>query len=675
MQAAQPASAAQLCQPLSNADSMQPSRLTPGAGSPSPAPGWQRQPPQSLEMRINPSWRRSACDRCRTQKLRCVRAKENDTSRPCTRCLRIRCPCFTSSAKPPGRGSGRLPPAPAQSASSTEVGSDAAPPANTSTSDRRKATVTRRRASGDVSLEPEQTSPVSMGMGMGWPFNQDEDQNEEAGVFDDGGMFMLTPSEQYQPIDFFDFLVDKGSSGFDSVASVPLDVHMRPRAASLSRFRPVTQALPPLPTFNSTLSPSEFHFQGERDDEPESAVDISVDEDQACMPSQTPNPAVQHSPGVLLARLLESLSVQLVRLNTEPWDLGVLSVTGSIANSGELNLLEAEALANDEHTFNPLFSILVSTENLLDICKMFMAPESSGGSDEASTATSVAAGSASRSGSKRRVLSMHEANESRSIQSAAKRTWRPNSAISSLPFPFSPPCSSSSSSSGSNRRKSWPTSSSVPGMPTGQTTITAAQLLTVVSCYLQVVTIYNDIFSHLLFKLALPPPSPSPSTQPLGTNNTGPIPAGINVTPTSRQQRHSHNHYTQQAQSATHGRAPMVHRLVLAGYSVLLNSGLRMRLLVEVVEHQFEQIERALGLPGQYCVSASHHQQAQQQHRDIGGGGQGLLAGREVATLLEAVMEGADADGNANAGRDSMGVVASLRESLGKAQRVRSRGD
>jgi hypothetical protein len=543
--------------------------------------------------------------------------------------------------------------------------------------------VTRRRASEDVSFAPGQTSPMSMGMGMGWPFSQDEDQNEEAGVFDDGGMFMLPPSEEYQPIDFLDFLVDKDPSGFDSVASVPLDVHLSPRATSLSRFRPVPQALPPLPTFTSASSPSEFRFLRELDDEPEGAVDISVGEDQARMPSQTPNPPVQHSPGVLLARLLESLSVQLVRLNTEPWDLGVLSVTGSTANSGELNLTAAEALANEAHTFNPLLSILVSTEKLLDICKLFMAPESSGGADEASTATSVAAGSASRSGSKRRVLSMHEASESRSTQGAAKRTWRPSSAVSSLPFPFSLPCSSSSSSSSSKRRESCPSFSSVPGPPTGQTTITAAQLLTVVSCYLQVVTIYNDIFSHLLFKLALPPPppqpQPSPSTQHLATN-IGPIPAGTNVTPTSRQ-RHSHSHHTQQVQPATHGRAPMVHSLVLAGYSVPLNSGLRMRLLVEVVEHQFEQIEHALGLPGQYCVSTSHHQQAQQsqqqqqQHRDIGGG-QGFFAGRKATTLLEAVMEGADADadGNANAGRDSIGVVASLRESLGKAQRVRRRG-
>jgi hypothetical protein len=80
------------------------------AAGAAPPPGQQWQQPQQPppEMRIHSPWRRLACDRCRSQKLRCVRAKENDTSRPCTRCLRIGHPCFTSSAKPPGRSFGGI---------------------------------------------------------------------------------------------------------------------------------------------------------------------------------------------------------------------------------------------------------------------------------------------------------------------------------------------------------------------------------------------------------------------------------------------------------------------------------------------------------------------------------------------------------------------------------------
>lgn len=104
----------------------------------------------------------------------------------------------------------------------------------------------------------------------------------------------------------------------------------------------------------------------------------------------------------------------------------------------------------------------------------------------------------------------------------------------------------------------------------------------------------------------------------------------------------------------------MVPSLVLAAYSVPLNAGLRMRLLVEVVKHQFDQIEHTLGLPGQYSVSASHQQQSQ-QHNDTG---DELLVGQDAKTLLEAVMglsikmESGGADVDNSAGRNSIGVVA-----------------
>ncbi|UNI19387.1 hypothetical protein JDV02_005572 [Purpureocillium takamizusanense] len=429
-----------------------------------------------------------------------------------------------------------------------------------------------------------------------------------------------------------------------------------------------------MPPLTSASPPSAFDFAQEQDDaHDEGAVDM-VGQDQIPMPSQTPASPVQRPPGVLLARLLESLSAQLVRLNTEPWDLGVWSVTGSTTDSDEVDVLAEEALTNETPVFNPLLSILVSTGKFLDICKLFMAPETSGGADEASTATTTAAGSViSPSDPKRGFFSTHETGEaSRRTQDTPKRAGRPT-ILPSLPSPFSLPGSStripsSSSSLKMTKTSSCPSFLASPGPPTGQATMTADQLLTLVSCYLQVVTIYNDIFSHLLFQLAQPPPPPSPSTQHPAT--VGSIPARTN-TPASRQR---HGLHTQKAQLATHGSAPMVPSPVLAGFSVPLNAGLRMRLLVEVVEHQFEQIEHALGLPGPYCVSTSHPQQSQQQqHMDTGGG---LLAGRKATTLLEAAMGLATKidDADKHAGCDSIRVVASLRGNLGKAQRVRRRG-
>lgn len=46
--------------------------------------------------------RRSACDRCRTQKLRCLRVDGHSTD-ACTRCVRSQVECITSSSKRPGR--------------------------------------------------------------------------------------------------------------------------------------------------------------------------------------------------------------------------------------------------------------------------------------------------------------------------------------------------------------------------------------------------------------------------------------------------------------------------------------------------------------------------------------------------------------------------------------------
>lgn len=86
---AEPPSAAQQQQAALAAGVAHPAHPPHPPPPPPPAAGqqWQQRPP--LEMRIHVPWRRSACDRCRSQKLRCVRAKEDDTSRPCTRCLRI----------------------------------------------------------------------------------------------------------------------------------------------------------------------------------------------------------------------------------------------------------------------------------------------------------------------------------------------------------------------------------------------------------------------------------------------------------------------------------------------------------------------------------------------------------------------------------------------------------
>lgn len=49
------------------------------------------------------SHQRSACDRCRDQKLRCLRSDQSKNSEPCARCLKVGVQCVISSSRPLGR--------------------------------------------------------------------------------------------------------------------------------------------------------------------------------------------------------------------------------------------------------------------------------------------------------------------------------------------------------------------------------------------------------------------------------------------------------------------------------------------------------------------------------------------------------------------------------------------
>ncbi|CAG7949406.1 unnamed protein product [Penicillium olsonii] len=54
-------------------------------------------------------WKRSACDRCRAQKLRCIRDEDQPTD-ACMRCVKSGAKCVTSMARPTGRPPSRQPP-------------------------------------------------------------------------------------------------------------------------------------------------------------------------------------------------------------------------------------------------------------------------------------------------------------------------------------------------------------------------------------------------------------------------------------------------------------------------------------------------------------------------------------------------------------------------------------
>ena len=66
--------------------------------------------------------------------------------------------------------------------------------------------------------------------------------------------------------------------------------------------------------------------------------------------------------------------------------------------------------------------------------------------------------------------------------------------------------------------------------------------------------------------------------------------------------------------------------LFFAGYTVSMEAGLLMRLHVQVVEHQFELIERAISLSLGYCISSNG---------GPGAGPSGGQEGRSLSTTVE----------------------------------------
>lgn len=139
--------------------------------------------------------------------------------------------------------------------------------------------------------------------------------------------------------------------------------------------------------------------------------------------------------------------------------------------------------------------------------------------------------------------------------------------------------------------------------------LSTAHQLTLFSCYLQLLSIYEVILSRIvgIFLEKSEQNNPEERTLP-----------GINF----------------------------------AGY--LVQGGLLGRLLAQVVEYQLELIESSLGLPHQYCVS-SRRQKPNFQHVNMG-----LLKGMQGSALLGVVMGGTLEDDEDSGSR----VVNSVREEL-----------
>ncbi|KAK4172513.1 hypothetical protein QBC36DRAFT_337691 [Triangularia setosa] len=287
----------------------------------------------------------------------------------------------------------------------------------------------------------------------------------------------------------------------------------------------------------------------------------------------------QTDPGVLLASLQQSLSKQLLHAKSLPREFSILDA-----------LLPGSTKTTDG--FDPLASVLSSTCDLIEISRLFHRPADVG-----------------------TPQSSHKRSPSLTDDSGAsvhgRSRWpSPASTASQIPSQGY----SLTHSAGSSTAASSPSSSTVidPALggtlPTTQRQppqLSSANLLTMVSCYLQLVTIYDAIFGHVLLEAAFA------VTRRSNGNNINMQHALAHAMPIDIS-RGFHGH--REAFNSPYNQTPEV------------NHWQRAALLAQMVDRQLDSVERALGLPRQYCASSSMRMEEEPAC--------GLLSGREARGLL-----------------------------------------
>jgi hypothetical protein len=474
------------------------------------------------EARLHSPWKRSACDRCRSHKVKCER-ENNDMTVACTRCTRAGGVCFTSSAKvqrhpPPFQAAAAFPSSPIQE---MHIADDA--------QCRRYTRGTATTPQYNLSRVLSQDSTFL----MSWPFSAPRDGH---GTALDCDLDVDLPSSihETQPIDYSDLPVDENEPALSHDHEFP--------------FSSTASSLTP-PSFTNEMiikdvSPLHPHQSYE------------------ALTNTSPS-AYKDDPdsGVMLAELQQHLSKQLVALESTPWDLTTFSITSPVtaATRNQENL-------HQDGSFSPVASILASISQFVTILHRMKEPL-------------PRAPSAAR----RRHHQHHHDDghiEIRWPAPAASRLSHRDSLMSKQP--------------------------SQPLIDTPQSARKAqsrVHLLATINCYLLVLTILDGIFSRVLSEsqetshnshAASPPQMPTPYALP-------------------------HN--------------PARPELVFAGQPVTLDSRLRTRLLVQVIEHQLEALESSLGLPQSYCVSSSRTGSPENQPLN-----NGILSSSESLTSLWAAM-------------------------------------
>ncbi|KAL3471717.1 hypothetical protein BJX99DRAFT_236872, partial [Aspergillus californicus] len=432
--------------------------------------------------------KRAACDRCRTQKLRCLRVTGHPTD-ACIRCVRSQMECITSSSKRPGR------------------------PRNSTNAARQQTNPTPVSCNETGSSLPAVDIPIQLDSVDDW-FN-------------------------FGSLDT-DYDICSGPWGAVETG-LPMDgIATAHSMSSLSMSPPLPG--PTTPAFlNTTTTDTSVneHF----------LHDVCDQEDTDMMQLLGPQPFIgSFDHGLHLTLLQRELSKQLFTLNSVPWDMTkVLRLTcthdPSMTPNTSTSTLNTPSPPNQaDLKSNPLAQITKTSADFASILCSVQSPSTS----DTSTTTS---------------------------------------------------------------KNSSPLSSIHPRL-------SMADLLTILSCHMLTISIYDAIFSHF-------------------TDQASHNPASVNLV----------------LQSAP--------KLFLGGIAVPARLDLLSHLLYCLAGSQLRPIEMLLGLPNEYCVALKRNPASKDNQTGLFSGNSGQLL---FSTLMRVETERASEEGG------NLGVIDSLKERLRRIQ-------
>lgn len=284
------------------------------------------EPPPRRDAKPHSPWRRSACDRCRGQKLCCTR-KVDDPTGSCNRCARMHLVCNTGSPKALGR-----PPRKTSHLEKDNLNNEM-----TGVDDHIEQSTIDHRPAGSLLATPDSASPP---LYLSWPFfhNNDRHSVEDAQ--------MTIPSDSANFISMMDFDTDS----IEHHSSSSSHQHQLPQDQLLPT------PTPSLPAFDlSSEMPFDFFSSPGGQNMLVYPPSIDTQSEGTSQPDGT-----ETDPGVLLATLQRSLAKQAVFLRISNWDSSDLSITVGTGTD-----------TSPDGNFHPLASILKSTTQLLSVLRHF----------------------------------------------------------------------------------------------------------------------------------------------------------------------------------------------------------------------------------------------------------------------------------------------------------------